>query len=100
MSNELKVFTQEEVAAHTTADDCWIIISEAGQKKVYDVTKYLINHPGGPEIFLDLAGQDASEDYEDFNHSTEARKTLSKCLIGIIKEESEEVPKAAPEYSE
>lgn len=28
----------------------------AGGKKVYDVTKYLNDHPGGPEIILDLAG--------------------------------------------
>lgn len=28
-----------------------------GGPKVYDVTKYLSDHPGGPEIMLDLAGR-------------------------------------------
>ncbi|OQR85245.1 cytochrome b5 [Achlya hypogyna] len=87
MSTELKVFTQEEVAAHTTAEDCWIIVGEAGEKKVYDVTKYLDDHPGGPEIILDLAGQDANEEFEDIGHSTDARKALAKYLIGTLKEE-------------
>jgi cytochrome b involved in lipid metabolism len=31
---------------------CWT----SGGPKVYDVTKYLNDHPGGPEIILDLAG--------------------------------------------
>jgi cytochrome b involved in lipid metabolism len=29
---------------------------EKGGQKVYDVTKYLPEHPGGPEIMLDFAG--------------------------------------------
>lgn len=32
---------------------CFLFI---GGPKVYDITKYLNDHPGGPEIMLDLAG--------------------------------------------
>ena len=28
-----------------------------GEDKVYDVTKYLSDHPGGPEIMLEFAGE-------------------------------------------
>ena len=28
-----------------------------GGAKVYDVTKYLSEHPGGPEIMMEFAGQ-------------------------------------------
>ncbi|EQC29228.1 cytochrome-b5 reductase [Saprolegnia diclina VS20] len=87
MAEELKVFTVDEVAAHKTTEDCWIVVGEAGAKKVYDVTKYLDDHPGGPEIILDLAGQDANEEFEDIGHSTDARKALAKYLIGTLKEE-------------
>jgi len=36
-------FTVDEVAHHNRADDCWIIV----HGKVYDVTKFLADHPGG-----------------------------------------------------
>lgn len=56
-----------------------------GGPKVYDVTKYLDDHPGGAEVMLDVAGQDADEFFEDIGHSNEARKELKKHLIGNFK---------------
>ena len=52
---------------------------------VYDVTKYLDDHPGGAEVMLDVAGQDADEFFEDIGHSKEAREELKKYLIGSLK---------------
>ena len=37
-----KKFSPQEVAAHNTSQDCWIIID----KGVYDVTQWLDKHPG------------------------------------------------------
>lgn len=56
-----------------------------GGAKVYDVTKYLDDHPGGAEVMLDVAGQDADEFFEDIGHSKEARKELAKYEIGKFK---------------
>ena len=39
----MKEFTIEKVKLHKTAKDCWIIIND----KVYDITKFLSEHPGG-----------------------------------------------------
>lgn len=49
---------------------------------MYDVTKYLDDHPGGAEVMLDVAGGDADEFFEDIGHSKEAREELKKHYIG------------------
>ena len=49
---------------------------------MYDVTKYLDDHPGGAEVMLDVGGQDADEFFEDIGHSKEARVELDKYYIG------------------
>eukprot|EP00494_Astrolonche_serrata_P034629 UN34898 len=57
--------TLEEVSKHNTKDDCWLII--AG--KVYDVTKFLEDHPGGDDVLLSSTAKDATDDFEDVGHS-------------------------------
>lgn len=51
-SGAKKKITLEQVAEHSKPDDCWLVIDG----KVYDVTPFLDNHPGGPEIVTDHAG--------------------------------------------
>ena len=60
---------------------------------MYDVTKYLDDHPGGAEVMLDVAGQNADEFFEDIGHSKEARNELAKYLIGTYKLTAEELAK-------
>lgn len=40
---------------------------------------------GGEEVMLDVAGQDATEAFEDVGHSDEARETLDQLLVGNLK---------------
>lgn len=49
------------IAKHNSNDDCWIILGndKNGGPKVYDVTKYLDDHPGGREVIMDHAGKAA-----------------------------------------
>ncbi len=49
------------------------------------MTKYLNEHPGGPEIIMDFAGKDADDMFEDIGHSTGARDKLKSLLIGELK---------------
>jgi predicted heme/steroid binding protein len=65
-----KKITPEELAKHATAKDCWLLIDGI----VYDVTKYLDNHPGGSAVMVEHAGQDCTENFEDIG----ARPMLSK----------------------
>ncbi|KAL7681609.1 putative cytochrome b5-like heme/steroid binding domain-containing protein [Plasmopara halstedii] len=78
-------FTLEDVAPHNTAEDCWMVIREDSVRKVYNVTAFLDDHPGGPEIMVDVAGQDATDEFEDIGHSNDARMQLKLYEIGKIK---------------
>lgn len=93
---DLKEYTSTEVSKHTSEDDCWMIIGNEnnGGPKVYDVTKYLDDHPGGAEVMLDVSGQNADEFFEDIGHSGEARTELKKYLIGTYKMSEEEIEAA------
>lgn len=73
------------------------IHSSVGGPKVYDVTKYLDDHPGGAEVMLDVAGTNADEFFEDIGHSKEARIELSKYLIGTFKMDAETLAKLKAE---
>ncbi|KAL8480774.1 hypothetical protein ACS0TY_026791 [Phlomoides rotata] len=75
-----KVFTLSEVSEHNTKKDCWLVIGG----KVYDVTKFLDDHPGGDEVLLTSTGKDATEDFEDVGHSTAARAMLGEYYVGDI----------------
>ena len=60
VDNNRKV-SPEELAKHATAKDCWLLSDGI----VYDVTKYLDNHPGGSAVMVEHAGQDCTSNFED-----------------------------------
>lgn len=43
------------------------------------------SNSGGEEVLLDVAGQDATEAFEDVGHSDEAREILSGLQVGKLK---------------
>ncbi|TQB74386.1 hypothetical protein MPDQ_004879 [Monascus purpureus] len=51
----------------------------------YNVTEYVRDHPGGPDLLIDVAGTDATEAYEDVGHSDDASAVLKTFLIGTLK---------------
>ncbi|XP_019058325.1 PREDICTED: cytochrome b5-like, partial [Tarenaya hassleriana] len=53
-------------------------------KCVYDVTKFLEDHPGGDEVLLFSTGKDATDDFEDMGHSESAREMMGRDCIGEI----------------
>ncbi|UJR16321.1 hypothetical protein I4U23_003227 [Adineta vaga] len=80
MANK-KVLTLAEVKQ--LAEDkskCIMIINN----QVYDVTKFLEEHPGGEEVLKEQHGHDASNAFEDVGHSTDAREQMKPYAIGEI----------------
>ena len=59
-----RVVTAAELSEHTSQDDCWFVVDG----KVYDVTNWLAQHPGGGAVIL-AAGrvreEEAPEDGEE-----------------------------------
>ncbi|KAE8297046.1 Cytochrome b5 Microsomal cytochrome b5 type A [Larimichthys crocea] len=76
----VKYYTLEEIRVHNMSNDVWIIIND----KVYDITSFLEEHPGGEEVLLEQAGGDATESFEDVGHSTDAREMLQQYYIGEL----------------
>ena len=80
-----KTYTVEEVSSHSSENDCWIVI----HGKVYDVTSFISQHPGGNAI-LQGCGKDATELFETrpmgsgTPHSEDAREKLPYYYIGEL----------------
>lgn len=78
-----KVYSLAEVAKHRKADDCWVIHNE----KVYNVSDFVQDHPGGEEFILDHAGEDITalmKDELEHLHSEGAYEMLDELLVGRL----------------
>uniref|UniRef100_A0A674NJJ4 Cytochrome b5 n=1 Tax=Takifugu rubripes TaxID=31033 RepID=A0A674NJJ4_TAKRU len=76
----VKYFRLSEIEEQKSIKSTWIIINY----KVYDVTKFLEEHPGGEEVLREHAGGDATESFEDVGHSTDAREMAGGLLMGEL----------------
>jgi cytochrome b involved in lipid metabolism len=43
-----------------------------------------LQHPGGCEVLIEQAGKDATENFEDIGHSTDARNMTKQYMIGEL----------------
>ncbi|PIA40958.1 hypothetical protein AQUCO_02300020v1 [Aquilegia coerulea] len=72
------VFTLAEVSKHNNSKDCWLVINN----KVYDVTKFMDDHPGGDLALLSATGKDATDDFKDVGHSSSAMAIMDEYYVG------------------
>ncbi|CCC06093.1 hypothetical protein SMACR_00310 [Sordaria macrospora] len=80
-----KVFTAEEVAKHRSPKSCWVVL----YGNVYDVTGFLPSHPAGDKIILQLAGRDATTEYDPIHPPGTLEENLKpEAKLGIIDAES------------
>eukprot|EP00892_Ulva_mutabilis_P002035 jgi/Ulvmu1/11832/UM080_0043.1 len=76
--SESRVVTSAELQEHASNKDCWLAI----HGKIYDITNYLVDHPGGDDVMLEHAGKDATEDFEYYGHSDKAREHMKEFEVG------------------
>jgi len=83
ISQRVRIYTREDVETHKNTSSCWV--SRGG--KVYDITIFLKDHPGGDDVILNIAGRDVEEIMRDTMghvHSESAYEMLEEYVIGRL----------------
>ncbi|QIW98819.1 hypothetical protein AMS68_004337 [Peltaster fructicola] len=62
-----------ELTKHATPEDCWILVNG----KVYDLSRFAPEHPGGPDMIYKYAGKDGTKTYNEYHGADLIEKTLS-----------------------
>ena len=68
-----------EVAKHNNSNDCWVIIDS----KIYNVTGFIPNHPGGPDKIIWNCGKDATSIF-DLKHSSDKKQYLTPFYLADL----------------
>jgi len=83
-SANLPTFTQAEItASHSSKKSCYVLLGH----KVFDVTTFLPDHPGGDDLVLEYAGKDVTvilADVLSHAHSESAYEILEDSLVGLL----------------
>merc|ERR1712207_89988 len=72
--------TMDEVAKHTTKEDCWVVL----HNKVLNVTSFLSQHPGGELAILTFAGKDATAEFDMIHPPDVVGKYAPDAIIGEV----------------
>ena len=71
--------THGELNVHNSPQDCWIAL----HGDVYNITEFARDHPGGPSLIYELAGQDGTESF-DVVHSMTKLSLIESAKIGKL----------------
>jgi cytochrome b involved in lipid metabolism len=75
-----QVVSLAEVAKHTEYDDCWLVVED----KVYDVSKFMEDHPGGPKPLVLYGGKDATEEFTMIHHPDIIKAYGELYRVGVL----------------
>jgi cytochrome b involved in lipid metabolism len=71
-----------QVRANNSAKSCWAVVDDY----VYDLTKWINSHPGGPGAIVSLCGTDATAAFKS-QHQNQAKPAvrLDSYKLGPLK---------------
>lgn len=73
--------TMTEVAAHGTPEDCWSVVNG----NVYNLTAWISQHPGGPQVIEGMCGIDATQAFTDMHGGqAEPEQVLAGYEVGPL----------------
>ncbi|KDR24001.1 cytochrome b5 type B-like [Zootermopsis nevadensis] len=72
----------DQVSWHDHCSDCWVVIYD----RVYEITDFLLEHPGGEEILLEYAGRDATLAFRGIGHGVAQLQALERYFLGVLPE--------------
>ncbi|MFA6256899.1 MAG: cytochrome b5-like heme/steroid binding domain-containing protein [Candidatus Paceibacterota bacterium] len=76
-------FSSSDVALHADSTSCWTIV----RGNVYDLTGWIVKHPGGEQAILGLCGKDGTTAFENQHGGMEKQEQiLATFKIGILKD--------------
>lgn len=85
-SRTLPTIPVTEIRKHNNSKSCYVTLGT----KVYDVTGFLTDHPGGDSLILEYGGKDVEQILKDEGshfHSEAAYEILDDSLVGFLAKE-------------
>lgn len=82
-SRTLPTIVRSELESHNTSKSCYVTVGT----KVFDITPFLDDHPGGGDLILEYGGKDVSDimgDELSHSHSEAAYEILDDHLLGFV----------------
>lgn len=77
-----------EISKHNKSSDCWLLINN----KVYNVSSYIVAHPGGSGTIIPSCGQEATQLYNTKGgnnpHSGNANNMLAAYYVGNLNQQT------------
>lgn len=96
MTNSLQEVSPKDLSQHADHADCWICLHGL----IFDITPFLNEHPGGPDVIVSVSGRDCTREFEDVGHTDSARRLAQKYLMGKLQGCAEDAPIRIPTNKE
>lgn len=86
----------DEVGQHDHSKDCWVVISG----KVYDLTNFAAQHPGGETNLTWHAGTDATQVFREQGHELKHLHVIEDYCIGFLEDAVSSSRRKHPSFRE
>lgn len=81
---ENKTISWCELEKHNTEESCWVAI----RGKVYDVTSWLHDHPGGKASILNVSGRDVTDMMNQYHVISAWQGRVKKMYVGELQQDA------------